>query len=94
MGKMAEQNKALIQKPQNKGQTEEEKEEAKARAEQLMKQGGEINVLDAKPIEIDSEEMSKYCRVWAKWWKPYLSLPVWNQLIDTNSNGSAILTLC
>lgn len=28
-----------------------------------MKQGGEINVLDAKPIEIDSDEMSKYCRV-------------------------------
>jgi len=44
-----------------------------------MKKGGEINVLDAKPIDIESEEMSKYCRV-------YTALTMKNIFVTTYLN--------
>lgn len=59
--KMAEAQKQEVAgaKKVTKIQTEEEKELEKERVENLLKEGGEVNALQAKPIEIDSEEMSK-----------------------------------
>ena len=57
---MAQQQKAEIGKTKVKISDENEEQKIQRdRAEQLMKEGGEINVLDAKKIEIDSPEMSK-----------------------------------
>ncbi len=63
--------------------------------QKLMQEGGEINVLDAKQVDIDSPEMSKFLSA-------LLNLVCWtmkkifvttylNTMIDKHSNGSAIL---
>ena len=61
IGKMADKQKAEQGKPKVK--TAEETEEQKVqleRVQQLMRDGGEVNVLDAKQVDIDSPEMSKF----------------------------------
>ena len=60
IGKMAEKQKAELSKPKIK--TAEETEEQKVqleRVQKLMLEGGEVNILDAKQVDIDSPEMSK-----------------------------------
>jgi len=60
VSKMAEQQKKdTATKKVTKIQTAEEQELQKQRVEQLLQEGGEVNALQAKPIEIDSEEMGK-----------------------------------
>lgn len=60
VNKLAEAQKQESTKKITKIQTAEEKKIDLERVEQLLKEGGEVNALQAKPIEIDSEEMSKY----------------------------------
>lgn len=61
LGKMADKQKA-DQTGKLKQATSEDNEEEKAQLERVQKiisEGGEINVLDAKQVDIDSDEMSK-----------------------------------
>lgn len=60
VNKMAEAQKQESTKKVPKVVTEEERKLDKERVKQLLEEGGEVNALQAKPIEIDSEEMSKY----------------------------------
>lgn len=39
---------------------ETKKQEKKERAAQLIEEGGEINVLDAEELELDSKEIGKW----------------------------------
>jgi hypothetical protein len=57
---MAEKQKAEQGKTKVKtaGDLEEQKVQME-RVEQIMRDGGEVNVLDAKDVDIDSAEMSK-----------------------------------
>ena len=80
VNKLAEAQKQESTKKITKIQTAEEKKIDSERVEQLLKEGGEVNALQAKPIEIDSEEMSKYKfgRVLnSNDENHYLSLPIW-----------------
>lgn len=52
------ESKAKVKKIDKK-QLEEEKEIAKDRASKILADGGEINALDAKQIDIDSAEIGK-----------------------------------
>ena len=40
--------------------TEDEEKQSKERASKILQEGGEINALDAKEIEIDSTEIGKH----------------------------------
>lgn len=57
---MQAQQKSVDKKQgEGKKQTADEVKEDKERVTQLMRDGGEVNVLDAKAIDIDSTEMGK-----------------------------------
>lgn len=64
IGKMADKQKAEQGKVKVKSAEEDEEQKVQLeRVQKMMLEGGEINVLDAKQVDIDSPEMSKFERV-------------------------------
>ena len=61
----------------SKKQTEDEEKSAKDRASKILLEGGEINALDAKQIEIDSTEIGKFFLQLDYIWSVNLQIALW-----------------